>query len=345
MMDRQVRTMTRFVEDLLDVSRISKGKIRFRTDVLDLRALVASIVEAAGNALRARDQTVELQLADTPVFIRGDETRCEQMIGNLVNNASKFSDDGARIEMELRVEERGMPDLDDENARDRAPLTAVVSVRDDGLGIDPEVLPRIFEPFVQADRSLARSQGGLGIGLTLVKSIAEAHGGEVEAKSDGLGEGSEFILRLPAFESRRHSDASEQRRPERGPVTPKRVVVVDDNPDAAESLSMLLRVSGHDVQTAHSGHEALEVVAAQNPDVVILDIGLPGLDGYQVAREIRKRPGNEDTVLIALSGYGAEEDRRRAYRSGFNHHMTKPPDAKVLETLFTTSPPPRRKRS
>ena len=347
MMDRQVSTMTRFVEDLLDVSRISKGKIRFRADTVDLSAVTSRSVDTIESRLRARDQTVKLTLPQMPVFVRGDETRCEQMIGNLLNNAAKFSDNGAVIEVTLRTEPGATTiGTQGRGVSERLPLTVVVSVRDEGLGIDPDMLPRIFDPFVQADRSLARSHGGLGIGLTLVKSIAEAHGGHVEAQSEGVGHGSVFVLRLPAFTARGLGDATAApSRPHslsHGSATPRRIVVVDDNPDAVESLTMLLRVAGHDVETAHTGPEALDVVAAHNPDVVILDIGLPGLDGYQVAREIRQRPGNKETMLIALSGYGLEEDRRRAFQAGFNHHMTKPPDPSALEVLLEAAPPPRR---
>jgi PAS domain S-box-containing protein len=321
MMERQVQHMTRMVDDLLDVSRISRGKIELRKEVVDLAQVVTRTVEATRPLIEDRRHELTVSLPPGPVRLEADSTRLEQVLANLLSNAAKYTDQGGHIWLTARAEGDAV----------------VLRVRDTGIGIVPEMLGRIFEPFVQSDRAQRHSpQGGLGIGLTLVRSLVEMHGGTVRAYSDGPGRGSEFVVRLPALAQARLAGgvkAGEGHRPVR--ATPRRrIVVVDDNVDAAESLALVLRLAGHDVRVAHDGPTALAAVDADPPDLVFLDIGMPVMNGYEVARRLRQRPGRESLLLVAMTGWGQEEDRRLSREAGFDHHLVKPADPEALQRLL-----------
>jgi PAS domain S-box-containing protein len=317
MLGRQLRQMVRLVDDLLDVSRITRGKISLREERVDLAAVVNSALETSRPLIDAARQRVIVTLPPVPVCVTGDPTRLAQVVANLLNNAAKYTAEGGRIELAVAREDG----------------TAVVRVRDEGIGMPAELLPRVFDLFVQADRSIERSRGGLGIGLTLVKSLVEMHGGTVEAKSAGPGHGSEFIVRLPAAADEVPAAAPPAPPPAAG-AAPRRVLVVDDNVDSADSLAMLLQVNGHEVRVAYDGPAALREAAAFVPEVVLLDIGLPGMNGYEVARKLREMPEAKGTLLVAQTGWGQAEDRRRSKEAGFDHHLVKPVDVpKLLELL------------
>jgi PAS domain S-box-containing protein len=319
MVERQVKHLARLVDDLLDVSRINQGSIRLRKEVLDLGTIVQRAVEGTRAIIESRAHTLSVQLPAEPVRLEADPTRLEQVISNLLNNAAKYTMPGGHVWVTAGREEE----------------EAVVRVRDTGIGVPPDVLERVFEPFVQSDGSLARSDGGLGVGLTLVRSLVEMHGGRVEATSPGLGQGSEFVLRLPA------QLPSEPALPaEPTPAAASRglrVLVVEDNIDAAESLATLLRLWNHDVNVVHDGRMALEAAREQQPEVVLLDIGLPGLDGYQVARRLRDEIGLDHALLVAMTGYGQPEDRRRSQEAGIQYHFVKPVEPLVLRNLLAGS--------
>jgi PAS domain S-box-containing protein len=314
--ERQVQHLVRLVDDLLDVSRVLRGKIELRPETLDVAEVAAMAVETTRPTFDAQRQQLRLELPAEPVYVHGDLVRLAQVIGNLLNNASKFSDRGAGVTLTV-----------ERNADD-----AVVRVRDAGAGIAPELLPTIFEPFVQADRSLERSQGGLGIGLTLVRKIIELHGGTVSATSAGLGRGTEFAVHLPPV------GPPERRKPAAPAAVPAlrtglHVLVVDDNVDAAESLAALLRTRGQVVSVVHNGQDALAQALEQRPDVVLLDIGLPGMNGYEVASALRRQTGG-GPALVAITGYGQDADARRAAEAGFDRHLVKPVDAGELEQVL-----------
>jgi signal transduction histidine kinase len=318
---RQVMHLVRLVDDLLDVSRITRGKINLVKEPVEIARVVAVAVESCRPIIDERRHTLEVVLPPTAVLVEADLTRLAQVILNLLNNAAKYTDEGGRIRLSVTVETNQV----------------AISVRDNGTGISAEMLPTIFDVFTQVDRTLDRSQGGLGLGLTLVRRLTEMHGGRVEAHSAGPGKGSEFIVRLPllneqSMDEAKPSSRDGQPRGVRGPR--RRILIVDDNRDSAESLAMLLRVRGHDVRTAYDGRQGLVVADEYRPGVLILDIGLPGLDGYTIARALRGQPAFRDALLIALTGYGAEEDRRACYRSGFDAHLVKPVDLVPLLGLL-----------
>jgi len=305
------------VEDLLDVSRISQGKVWLRVEPLDLAAVVGGAVETCRPLIDAQQHQLTVRLPERPVRLEGDAARLTQVIANLLNNAAKYQEERGRIE--LRAE------LEDEEV--------VLRVRDWGVGIAPEMLERIFELFSQGERVADRVQGGLGVGLSLVKTLVEMHGGGVELRSDGPGKGSEAIVRLPwqpASAGKRSRRAEAREAPV---VPPRRILVVDDNFDAAESLAKLLRVGGHQVRVANDGHEALAVIAKERPAVVLLDIGLPGMDGYEVCHRMRQK-GLTEVQIIALTGFGQERDRRRSKEAGFDSHMVKPVEIAELMRLL-----------
>jgi signal transduction histidine kinase/CheY-like chemotaxis protein len=317
--ERQARHARKLVEDLLDVSRISRGKISLHKEPLELAEVVTQAVEQGRALIDARKHHLTVNLPDEPIRLEADATRLTQVVVNLLNNAAKYTDEGGHICLTV---ERNGPE-------------AVLRVHDDGIGITPAMLPHVFDLFAQSDRALRKSQGGLGIGLMLVRSLAELHGGAVQAFSDGPGQGSEFVVRLPVNGRDQDWQApiKEGERVSQSPC-PGRILVVDDNRDSAESLALLLRVSGHEVLTAYDGEEALEAAATFRPEVVLLDIDLPKLDGYEVARRLRQRPGLEGARLIALTGYGLEEDRRRSRAAGFDLHLVKPVAQKMLENVL-----------
>jgi CheY-like chemotaxis protein len=316
MLGRQLDGLVHLVNDLLDVSRISRGKIELRKERVDLAALVRHALETSEPVVREYGHEVVVTLPEEPLFVEADRTRLPQALCNLVGNAAKYTEPGGRIEL----------------TAGREYGEAVIRVRDTGIGIPPEMLPRIFELFTQVDQSLEKSRGGMGIGLTIVKRLVELHGGSVTARSEGLGKGSEFIVRLPVAAGQEQPEGGEA--PPAGPGGRRRVLVVDDNVDSAGSLATMLRLLGHEVRTAHDGVEAVESARAFRPELILLDIGMPRLNGYDTARRIRQEPWGKDAVLAALTGWNQEEDRRRSQEAGFNHHLAKPADFTALERLL-----------
>jgi PAS domain S-box-containing protein len=327
MIERQVGHMARLIDDLLDVSRIARGKIQLRAERCDLARIVRDTAADYAPALEAAGLALELDVPGDPLWVTGDATRLCQVVGNLLHNAQKFTDAGGRVLVRAAAEPGGDG--------------AVIAVRDTGIGIEPEVLARMFDAFSQADTSLDRTRGGLGLGLALVKGLVELHGGEVRAASAGAGRGAEFTVRLPL--ERRAGPAGRAGDPKPPEGRPARVLIVEDNIDAAESLRMLLKLSGHEVAVTHDGPAALETAGSFRPELVLCDLGLPGgMSGYDVARVLRQKTETAATPLIALSGYGREEDRRRAREAGFDIHLTKPVDFARLREILAT--PPRRPR-
>jgi CheY-like chemotaxis protein len=317
-----VQHLVRLVDALLDASRISRGKITLRLEPVDLASVVERAVEISRPLIYARNHQLELTLPEPAVQVKADSTRLAQVVSNLLNNAAKYTEVGGRID--LVVEQLGEE--------------AVLRVRDTGVGIAADMLASIFDLFTQVKGSVSRSQGGLGIGLTLVRSLVEMHGGSVQAMSGGLGQGSEFIVRLPLVRqilAPAPALPHEQEKTTQG--LPQRILVVDDNRDAAEMLAMQLRFKGHEVRTANDGLAALAAVRAQPPDVVLCDIGMPDMDGLEVARYLRQDLGLKQALLVALTGYGGEEDRRRSREAGFNAHLVKPVDLIDLEPLLAAS--------
>jgi signal transduction histidine kinase len=324
--ERQVQQLTRLVEDLLDVSRLNQGKARLRKEAVDLTAVVNQAVETSRPLLEARRHTLSVTLPPRPLRVQADPARLAQVLCNLLNNAAKYTEPGEQVWLTVGPE-------DDE---------AVLRVEDTGIGIPEEMLPRVFDLFTQVDSSQARAQGGLGIGLTLVRSLVEMHGGTVEARSDGPGRGSEFVVRLPILVAEPDTISDCQAKDaEDPPDTCRRILVVDDSRDAAESLAILLRLTGHDVRTAHDGPEALEAARSFEPEVVLLDIGLPGMSGYEVARRLREQAGTDPPHLVALTGYSQEEDRQRSREAGFDLHLVKPVDPSALRDLLSFPSPLR----
>jgi signal transduction histidine kinase/integral membrane sensor domain MASE1/CheY-like chemotaxis protein len=323
MMGRQVQNLMRLVDDLLDVSRIMRGKIELRTERIDLAAAIERAVETAAPVIKEARHELTVSLPREPVFVHADPVRLAQAIANLLHNAAKYTEPGGRITL------TGERDGED----------AVVRVRDSGIGISAEMLPQIFGLFVQADRALNRAQGGMGIGLTLVRTLVELHGGGVQAHSEGPGKGSEFVIRLPALRGATCEPTGDRTASSVSAPNPPRhrVLVVDDNVDAAESLAWVLRLSGQDVRVSHDGTAALDAARADRPDVIFLDIGMPGMDGYEVARQMRSDPTLCEAVLIALTGWGQEEDRRRSREAGFDHHMVKPVEPDAVQDLLRTA--------
>jgi PAS domain S-box-containing protein len=319
-LERQLLQMVRLIDDLLDVSRVTRGKLRLRMGRIELSAAVASAVETARPLIEASGHELAVTLPPDPVCLDGDLTRLAQVFANLLNNAAKYTERGGRIW--LTAERQGSD--------------VVVSVKDTGVGIAAEALPRLFDMFSQVDRSLERSQGGLGIGLSLVKGLIEMHGGSVEAQSDGPGRGSEFVVRLPvAVVGTEREGTPPPLGPRNADLVKRRILVVEDNQDSANTLAMLLRGLGNEVRTAFDGLEAVETAAAFGPDVILLDIGLPKLNGYDACRRIRQQPGAKGIVIIAVSGYGQEKDRRRSTEAGFDQHLVKPVALPALQQVLT----------
>ena len=321
---RQTTQLTRLVDDLLDVSRITLGKITLNRSALDLRPIVAQAVEAVQPLYTARHHQLVIDVSTEPLPIWGDGARLTQIISNLLNNAARFTAEGGHVALTARREGRRV----------------VLSVKDDGIGIPPDMRERVFEMFTQIESPGQRKQEGLGIGLALVRRLVAMHDGDIEAHSAGTGCGSELVVRLPIAEGDRTivGDGAAQgaHAAARGP-RPERILVVDDNVDAAETLSRLLRLSAHEVRVAHDGLAGLAAAREMNPDVVLLDIGLPKLDGLEVARSLRARADGPRPLLVAITGFGQEEDRARTTAAGFDHHLTKPVDPKLLQTLMQTA--------
>jgi signal transduction histidine kinase len=318
--DRQVRHLCRLVDDLSDVSRVSQGKLELRKERVEVASVLALAVEACRPMFDARRQVLEAAPAPG-LWVEGDTVRLTQVVGNLLTNASKYSAAGTgRVTLAARPEGSQV----------------VIRVADNGIGIAADVLPRVFDMYVQAEPALRHAQGGLGVGLTLVKRLAEMHGGTAEARSAGPGKGSEFVVRLPAVPAPAAAPGTAP-----PPVaSPRRVLVVDDNVDAALSLAILMRAKGHEASPVHEGAAVLEAARSFRPDVVLLDIGLPGdLSGYDLAPLLRQEPGFAGVLLVALTGYGQDEDRRRAHEAGFDAFLTKPADLDALDVLLASARP------
>jgi len=326
---RQVGHLIRLIDDLLDVSRITSGKIALRTERVDLVDVIGRALETARPLAAERRQRLETTLPAGPLTLVGDPVRLVQVVGNLLANAIKYTSEGGRIALAVECDDGG------------AGEQAVVRVTDTGIGIAAEMLPKVFDLFAQADHSPDREEGGLGIGLALVRELVDLHGGTVEASSPGPGQGAEFIVRLPlaarpALEARPPGTAVEAGRSR--PVSPRRVLLVDDNQDSAESLAALLRVLGHDVAAAYDGHGAIAAARLVKPDLILLDIGMPDMNGYEVARQLRAEPSLNSATLIALTGYGSEDDRRQSRAAGFDGHLVKPIDFEDLERVLGSLP-------
>jgi len=313
---RQARHMKRLLDDLLDVSRVSQGKVQLHKERVDLNALLQQAVEATRPNVVERRHTLSLTLAPQRLMLEADPTRLVQVFANLINNAAKYTDAGGQIAIMSAVEAG----------------EAVVSVRDNGVGMTPELLTRAFDLFVQETRSLDRAQGGLGIGLTLVQTLVKMHGGSVRAASEGPGRGSELVVRLPLASGAEALPAEQAPRARDGASVPVRVLIVDDNADAAFALGKLMQILGHEVVLAHDGPEALAAATAAPPDLILLDIGLPGMEGYEVAARLRAA-GHTRATLVALTGYGREDDVRRSRDAGFDHHLVKPVDIAQLRKI------------
>jgi two-component system, chemotaxis family, CheB/CheR fusion protein len=328
LLERQIRIMTRMTDDLIDVSQVTQGRVRLTLEPADLVSIVTRATSLSGHQFAARGQKFSITLPKAPVFVLADTMRLEQVVVNLLDNATKYTPSGGNIVVSVSR---------DGNAPEsgQARGKAVVRVEDDGEGIAPEMLGRVFDLFSQADQSLARVHGGLGIGLTLVRKLVELHGGTVEAESTGVGRGSVFTVRLPLAATT--AAASPKARPVvEQPTRPRRILVVDDFADAADSLAVVLRSSGHEVRVAYAGEDALKAVEDMKPEVVLLDVGLPDMDGYEVARQIRSRPDSESILLVAITGYGQEEARQASKRVGFDRHLTKPVDPAALQIVLAT---------
>jgi PAS domain S-box-containing protein len=318
MMERQLNQMVRLIDDLMDLTRISSGKIALKKARVPLAAAVQNAVEMSCPLIEAAGHDLILDVPDESIYVDADLIRLSQVFTNLLNNAAKYTERGGRIRL----------------AVERQESAAVVTVEDNGVGIPAHMLSKIFDMFTQVDRSLERAQGGLGIGLNIVKRLVEMHGGTIEAHSGGHGMGSKFIVRLPvvlALASEQPGDEVEEKA---APTARRRILVVDDNRDSAITLAMMLKMMGNDTQTAHDGLEALDVGAAFRPDVILLDIGMPKLNGYDAARRIRREPWGKTAVLVAVTGWGQEEDKQRSQEAGFNLHMVKPVEPAALEKLL-----------
>ncbi|RZL33788.1 MAG: hybrid sensor histidine kinase/response regulator [Rubrivivax sp.] len=320
MIDRQMSQLLRLIDDLLEVSRISTGKLVLQRERLDLKRVVETALESCAPLLAQGGHRLAVSLPDEAVWVDGDLTRLAQSLSNLVNNAAKYTPDGGTITVSL----------------DARAGQAVLVVQDSGIGLPPDMLDRVFDMFAQVNRSLERSQGGLGIGLALVKSLVSLHGGEVGAESPGIGQGSRFTMRLPLAGAPPSASQVEKAQPAAvEPRSPRRILVVDDNEDAAESLAMLLSFGGHEVRVEHGGPAALAAAAELLPQAVFCDVGMPGMDGYEVATRLRQDPRFEKTLLVALTGWGSQEDKRRSRAAGFDEHLTKPAGVDLVMALLS----------
>jgi PAS domain S-box-containing protein len=382
-LERQALHMARLLDDLLDVSRITRGTVSLRRERLELGRLIRESVEDYRGTVDAASLTLTLELPEEPVWVDGDATRLAQVVGNLLQNATRFSDPGGQVTVRLAVEGLDVAPLAERQARGRSLYhggtedteeyteegpnqrsaesgspctspcspclrgekylltdtpTAVITVRDTGIGMAPEMLPCLFEPLTQADRTLDRSRGGLGLGLALVKGLVELHGGEVDAESDGPGQGAAFTVRLPRQQSLSTAPVAagppQATNGGNGAARGRRVLVVEDNHDVAETVRDLLRLNGHEVELADTGPAGVAAARRFRPEVVLCDIGLPGCDGYAVARALRQDPVTASARLIAISGYGQEEDERRSHEAGFERHLTKPVHPADLQHLL-----------
>jgi len=329
LLERQMRHLSRLLDDLLDVSRITRGKIDLHVEPVDVVQILEHAVAASRSLLEFKNHTLSMALPPEPVCVEADPVRLEQVVTNLLQNAIKYMDPGGQVWLSLEA----VP-------TETGSRAAVIRVRDSGIGISPEALLHVFDLFAQADPVHGRGMGGLGIGLTLVKSLVELHGGSVDAHSSGLGRGSEFRVLLPLRDPAA-GVAAFPKEPEEAPVAAPggaAVLLVEDNVDAATTLAEVLELWGYEVRLAHSGMTALAAAHAARPDVVLLDIGLPGMDGYETAQRLRAAPGLQSTLLVALTGYGQEADRARSQEAGIDHHLTKPVDLDELRRIIGSGP-------
>jgi signal transduction histidine kinase/ActR/RegA family two-component response regulator len=315
--ERQLHQLGLLIDDLLDVARVTLGRIKLKKEVVVLQELVERAIESIRPAMERRSHTLHVALAPEPIRVDADGGRVEQIVCNLLANAAKYTDPGGTIRI----------------AVERAGADAVIRVQDDGIGIAPDVLGRVFELFTQAERALDRAEGGLGVGLTIARNLAELHGGGIEARSDGLGRGSEFVVRLPALPASADVQPVSEATDTGVRAGATRVLIVDDNPDVAESLSMILEILGHHVRAVHAGAQALDAARANRPDVMLIDIGLPGMNGYDVARAVRAETALAGVVLVALTGYGTDEDKARSFAAGYDHHLVKPINLDALRSV------------
>jgi PAS domain S-box-containing protein len=323
---RQVRHMTSLVDDLLDVSRVTRGLVTLARAPVAARSIVDEAIEQVRPLFEARRQHLAVRLGDPDATVLGDKARLVQVLANLLNNAAKYTPEDRRIEIETRTGESG---------GDGGSL--VLTVRDEGIGMEPELAGRVFDLFTQAKRSSDRSQGGLGLGLALVKNLVELHGGNVVCDSPGLGLGSSFVVRLPLMQPAAHgADSEASATAPAGQPPPLRLLVVDDNVDAAATLAMLLEACGYAVMVEHESPRALEIALRERPDAALLDIGLPEMDGNELARRLRADPRTRGMLLVAVTGYGQEQDRRLALEAGFDHHMVKPVELDKLAAILSS---------
>ena len=320
-MERQLDILVRLVDDLLDISRVSSGKVRLQSEAIDLRDAVEAAVETSRPLIEAAGHSLNVRLPETPILLHADATRVAQVVANLLTNSAKYTPDGGRIDV----------------TAERDGASAVVRVTDTGIGIPADMLPKVFDLFTQVGKHLDRSQGGLGIGLALVKRLVEMHGGSVVAESAGTGKGSAFTVRLPVNASAPVATPAAGR--PAPPSTSRRVLVVDDNADAADSLALLLQLAGHQTAVVYTGKGAVEKARTFQPEVVFLDIGLPGMNGYEVAAALRREEGGSRSLLVALTGWGAEEDRRLSREAGFDVHLVKPVDRSHLDSVLSAVVP------
>jgi PAS domain S-box-containing protein len=324
--ERQVTHLTRLVDDLLDVSRIARGKVELKEEIVEIAEIVAKAIEIASPLLEQRTHTLDVHVQRKGLTVKGDSTRLSQVVSNLLTNAAKYTPPGGHITIRTEGDDSEV----------------VVRVRDTGMGIAPEVLPRVFDLFVQERQAIDRSQGGLGLGLTIVRNLVERHGGTVSANSDGTGKGSEFVVRLPRASIGSVREVAPVEGGTSEPVVSRpggspKILVVDDSVDGAEMLATALSAKGYDTRVAHDAAVALRIAADFRPDVALLDIGLPVMDGYELAARLRELPDLNGMKLIALTGYGQESDRQRSREAGFDHHLVKPVDLLMLESVVAES--------
>jgi signal transduction histidine kinase len=330
-LSRQNRHLSRLIDDLLDVSRITMGKLTLHKEPVELRDVLQHAVETARPLVELRRHNLTLRLPDAPLHVKGDAVRLSQVVCNLLTNAAKYTDEGGHVELALEYEQ-GRDGHGD----------AIVKVKDNGRGIGKDVLDRLFEPSTHEERLNSGAHGGLGIGLIVVRGLVQMHGGSVEARSEGAGRGSQFTVRLPLLSTEEFKMTVAPTRdplPAAAAAAPAeenalRILVVDDNQDSACSMTLLLELQGHQVQVAHAGQAALQLAAQSNPDVILLDIGMPGMNGYEVAKHLRSQPAFADTLLIAVTGYGRASDVKQTESAGFDHHLVKPIDYDKLQSLL-----------
>jgi CheY-like chemotaxis protein len=319
MIMRQTDQLTRLVDDLLDVARIAQNRIVLRKAPLEIGGLIDQAVETVQSIITEKEHELRIEKPASPIYVHGDRARLAQSLSNVLHNAAKYTEAGGAITLRVAASAEQVE----------------LEVRDSGIGIPEQLLPHVFEPFVQSERAIDRAEGGLGIGLSIVKGLIEMHGGTVRAASEGTGCGSTFRIRLPRISL---PEAVEQP-PGPRPGVKRRVLIVDDNVDAADSLAMLLRVDGHEAETAYSASSALEAIETLRPEIVLLDVGLPQMDGYEIARRLRANNTVPGIRLIALTGYGRAEDRERARLAGFDGHLLKPADMQALQQFLTLEGP------